>query len=83
MTTVISSFKALVAKRARVKWQRDFFEHRLRGDESLDEKANYIRMNPVRKGLVGDPGDWPWKWEPWTDHRGGPSGPALSENWHD
>ena len=77
MTTVISSFKALVAKRAGVKWLRDFFDHRPRGDESLDEKAVYLRMNPVRKGLVGDPNAWPWKWEPSADDRGGPALPAV------
>jgi len=35
-----------------IKWQRDFFEHRLRSDESWREKADYILANPVRKGLV-------------------------------
>lgn len=34
------------------RWQRDFFDHRLRSIESAAEKAQYIRMNPVRAGLV-------------------------------
>ena len=34
MQRVMSSFKEWVAKCSGVKWQRDFFEHRLRGWES-------------------------------------------------
>jgi hypothetical protein len=36
------------------------FDHRLRRDESLDEKARYILANPVRAGLVKREEDWPW-----------------------
>ncbi|MDD3180589.1 MAG: transposase [Opitutaceae bacterium] len=76
MAKVISGFKEITAKLAGIHWQRDFFDHRLRSDESFEEKASYIRMNPVRTGLVENPEDWPWQWEP-TD--GGPGGPALPE----
>ena len=61
MTRVMADFKAWVAKSAGVGWQRDFFEHRLRGQESAAEKANYIRHNPVRAGLVCRPEDWPYQ----------------------
>ena len=37
-----------------------FFEHRLRSDAEFNEKASYIRMNPVRTGLVALPGLWPY-----------------------
>jgi REP element-mobilizing transposase RayT len=77
MAKVISLFKEFTAKQAGIKWQQDFFDHRLRNEESLEEKANYIRMNPVRKGMVTDPTDWPWKWEPPSSPSGGPGGPAL------
>jgi len=60
MARVIADFKAWMAKSAGVTWQRDFFEHRLRGMESATEKANYIRNNPVRAGLVSRPEDWPY-----------------------
>jgi REP element-mobilizing transposase RayT len=43
-------------------WQREFFDHQLRSDESLAEKCEYIRQNPVRRGLVDDPDDYPWLW---------------------
>ncbi len=45
-----------------ISWQRDFFDHRLRKDESYLEKAQYIRMNPVRAGLTDSPDEWPYVW---------------------
>ena len=39
-------------------WQREFFDHVLRSDESYSEKWNYVRENPVRAGLVPRPEDW-------------------------
>lgn len=76
MRKVVYGFKEMTAKRSGVTWQRDFFDHRLRNDESYEEKAHYIRMNPVRNGLVAKPEDWPWIWHS-DDELGGPSGPAL------
>lgn len=61
MTKVIADFKSWLAKQHGIEWQRDFFDHRLRNLESAAEKANYIRMNPVRAGLVANPQDWPYQ----------------------
>lgn len=61
MKSVISGFKSWLAKQQGIQWQRDFFDHRLRNVESAAEKARYIRMNPVRAGLVADPEDWPYQ----------------------
>jgi REP-associated tyrosine transposase len=44
-------------------WQRGFFDHVLRSEESYDEKWNYVRDNPVRAGLVRVPEDWPYSGE--------------------
>ncbi|MDF9826965.1 putative transposase [Ereboglobus sp. PH5-10] len=55
----ITAWKSFTTKQFGVKWQDRFFDHRLRRDESLDEKAHYIRMNPVRAGLVDAPEKWP------------------------
>jgi len=66
---VITDWKSLLARRLEISWQRDFFEHRLRVDESLDFKATYIRQNPVRAGLVAKAVEWPYTWEP---NLGGP-----------
>jgi len=67
MQKSIREFKKYTAKNAGIKWQRDFFDHRLRNDESYVEKAHYIRMNPVRKGLCSTPEEWSYVWEnvPW------------------
>jgi putative DNA methylase len=43
-------------------WQEESFDHVLRSDERLEEKLEYIRQNPVRRGLVRNPGDYPWLW---------------------
>ena len=41
-------------------FQSGAFHHRLRQDESYSEKWEYVRMNPVRAGLVEAPDDWPF-----------------------
>lgn len=58
--TIISKWKEWTAKTTGIRWQDDFFEHRLRQDESRLQKAIYILENPVRKNLVGRPEDWPF-----------------------
>ena len=45
-------------------WQEESFDHTLRSDESFEQKREYIRQNPVRKGLVTKPEDYPWLWLP-------------------
>jgi REP element-mobilizing transposase RayT len=44
-------------------WQRGFFDHVLRSAESYSEKWEYVRNNPVRKGLRPNPDDWPYQGE--------------------
>ena len=63
---VISTWKEIAAKKTGIRWQRDFFDHRLRDNEGYAEKAHYIRMNPVRAGLISDRAAWPYVWEPNT-----------------
>ena len=43
-------------------WQDESFDHVLRSDESLQQKLEYIRHNPVRRGLVQRVEDYPWLW---------------------
>ena len=61
-TKIIASWKRFVARKAGFKWQLDFFDHRIRSDESLEEKENYILNNPVRAGLVAEQREWPYVW---------------------
>jgi putative transposase len=41
-------------------WQFRYFDHKIRGEESLDAKCRYVRLNPVRLGLVARAEDYPW-----------------------
>jgi len=74
-TKIISNWKEITAKRAGIAWQRDFFDHRLRSHESHEEKEQYIRQNPVRKGLVSRAEEWEFVWEPPGAQTAGPAVP--------
>jgi putative transposase len=39
-------------------WQRQFFDHIIRNEKDFFETMNYIKMNPVRKGLVEKFEEW-------------------------
>jgi putative transposase len=58
----ISLLKRYITNNSEIKWQRDFFEHRIRNNESLSDKIRYIENNPVRKGFVSKPNDWKYQW---------------------
>jgi REP-associated tyrosine transposase len=44
-------------------WQREFFDHALRSDESYREKWNYVFDNPVRAELVSKTQEWKYAGE--------------------
>jgi len=44
-------------------WQKGFFDHVIRSEESYNEKWLYVRDNPVRTGLVRSAEDWPYAGE--------------------
>jgi len=62
MKQIIADWKRFVAAELQIEWQRDFLDHRLRKEESYREKADYIRANPVRAGLVKQPEEWSYFW---------------------
>ncbi len=39
-------------------WHRQFYDHIIRNRDDFDETLTYIRMNPVRRGLVERPEEW-------------------------
>ena len=61
MRKVVRNWKRYTTNHARIHWQRDFFDHRLRDDENFKDKATYILNNPVRAGLVTRFEDWPYQ----------------------
>ena len=60
----IAEWKKFTARTLKIQWQRDFFDHRLRSNESAKDKEEYIRQNPVRTGFVNKSEDWPHVWWP-------------------
>ena len=44
-------------------WQKGFFDHVLRSEESYEQKGHYVRANPVRAGLIQSAEDWPYAGE--------------------
>ena len=62
LTPLVRMWKSYQTKTIGINWQSGFFDHRLRSDESLTEKAHYIRMNPERAGLITHAADWPYTW---------------------
>jgi len=44
-------------------WQKGFFDHVVRSDESYGQKWEYVRHNPVRAGLVESADEWPYQGE--------------------
>jgi len=57
---LMRTWKSYTAKKLLIRWQDDFFDHRLRSDESAAEKARYMELNPVRANLVQNPEEWKW-----------------------
>ncbi len=44
-------------------WQKGFFDHVVRSEDSYEGSWQYVRENPVRKGLVEKAEDWPYQGE--------------------
>jgi putative transposase len=41
-------------------WNRRAYDMNIWSDKKQNEKIDYIHNNPVARGLVGSPGEWPW-----------------------
>jgi len=41
-------------------WLHETYDHMIRNRRDYGEKARYIWLNPVEKGLVQNPAEWPW-----------------------
>ncbi|MGO8733336.1 MAG: hypothetical protein ACLQVM_11145 [Terriglobia bacterium] len=41
-------------------WQRNFDDMNIWTAKKREEKLNYMHNNPVKRGFVRQPGDWPW-----------------------
>ena len=41
-------------------WQRRFYDFNVWSLKKRVEKLHYMHMNPMKRGLVVHPKDWPW-----------------------
>ena len=63
MSRIVGDWKRYLSNQLGIRLQPNFFDHRLRRDESHDEKWKYVKMNPVRAGLVKNAEDWPYVYQ--------------------
>ena len=61
---LIGEWKKYLAKECGITWQENFFDHRIRSEDSDKYKSDYVWENPVRAGLIERAEDWPYKWQP-------------------
>ena len=45
---------------AKLEWQSNFYEHRLRADEPVEPVLRYLFLNPYRENLVSAGDVYPW-----------------------
>lgn len=62
MSVVVRNWKRGAARLQSVRWQDNFFDHRIRIEAEGREKWAYIRRNPVVKGLCLKEEDCPHQW---------------------
>jgi REP-associated tyrosine transposase len=68
----IATSRRITPLRGHPIWQSRFYDRALRTRGEYDATRSYIHMNPVRRGLVADPIDWPWSSARWFEQRTGP-----------
>lgn len=94
LAVAIQALKLSVARRRTEKpfWQARYYDFNVHNDEKRVEKLRYMHRNPVVRGLVSKPEDWPWSSfrhyatgqegtveieSPWTAARRGHQSPAT------
>jgi putative transposase len=66
LAVAIQMLKQLVSRKLRPAssgqplWQQRYYDFNLFSDRKQGEKLHYMHSNPVRRGLVACPEDWPW-----------------------
>jgi len=41
-------------------WQKRYYDRNVRDEHEFTIKLRYLHRNPVKRGLVKEPGDWKW-----------------------
>jgi len=53
-------------------WQRRFYDFNVWSAKKVNEKLEYMHLNPVKRKLVSHPKDW--RWSSWSYYAKGESG---------
>jgi REP-associated tyrosine transposase len=62
-------------------WQRRFYDFNVWSGKKITEKLNYMHLNPVTRGLVVHPRDWPWS--SWSHYAKGETGLISIDRWNE
>lgn len=62
MSRVVGEWKRYTTQVGKIRWQKNYFDHRIRNPRELQEKFAYVLRNPGVKGLCPRTEDWPWCW---------------------
>ena len=62
LARAVQSLKVSVARRRaeRPFWQARYYDFNVHSSRKMTEKLRYMHRNPVERGLVSKPEDWPW-----------------------
>jgi putative transposase len=60
-------------------WQERYYDSNIHGEEARSEVIRYIHRNPVKRGLVEKPEDWPWS--SFRHYATGIEGTVAIESW--
>ncbi len=62
LSKAVQALKLSVSMRSpeRPFWLAHYYDRNVSAHEEFVEKLRYIHRNPVRRGLVAQPEDWPW-----------------------
>ena len=63
LASAMQAFKQSVARHLGATepfWQTRYYDFNVRTERKRIEKLRYIHRNPVKRGLVESPDQWPW-----------------------
>jgi putative transposase len=83
LSQAIKSLKQGVARRLALRapdsfWQARYYDFNVWSERKFVEKLRYIHRNPVGRGLVAHPEDWPWS--SFRHYLSGQAGPVEIES---
>ena len=78
LAKVIQALKLSVTKQTF--WQKRYYDFNVFSESKRIEKLRYLHRNPVTRGLVAEPDQWPWS--SFNQWRTGQPGPVTIDTHH-